>query len=111
MKRYTWFEASGIALLVDTEREKILGSIIPQVNGECIIRYGHSSDREPMHEDVVEAQGNDRDTIFVSAGRILARLEVSLHDEDDRALFRFADQGGIYHDEIKPEYLEGCKNG
>lgn len=110
MKRYTWFEASGIALLVDTEKEKILGSIIPQVNGECIIRYGHSSDREPMFEDVVEAQGCDFDTIMASAGRILGRLQIWVRDEDDRALFKFAEQGGIYR-EIKAEYLEGCKNG
>ena len=109
MKRYTWFEASGIALLVDTEKEKILGSIIPQVNGECIIRYGHSADTEPMHEDVVEAQANLMDTIFTAAGRIVARLHVWIRDEDNRALSRFVDD--MILNEIKPEYLEGCKNG
>lgn len=109
MKRYTWFGAASAALLIDTEREIVIGSIIPQANGECIIRYGRSANTEPMQEDVVEAQANLMDTIFTAAGRIVARLHVWIRDEDNKALSRFVDD--LLSNELKPEYLEGCKNG
>ena len=80
MKRYVWFSASGICLLVDMKDETVIGSIIPQVNGDCIIRYGHHPKTEPMLEDVVKAQNSDQ-----RAG------------EDSRALMQFAAEGGVYH--------------
>lgn len=97
MKRYVWFSASGICLLVDMKDESVIGSIIPQVNGDCIIRYGHHPKTEPMLEDVVKAQNSDQQTIIKAAGTICGRLQIDQRaGEDSRALMRFAAEGGVY---------------
>lgn len=99
MKRYVWFAASGICLLVDMKSETVIGSIIPQVNGDCIIRYGHESKTSPMLEDVIRAQHNDQQTIIKAAGTICGRLRLPLSEgEDSRALMKFTAEGGVYHD-------------
>lgn len=98
MKRYVWFAASGICLLVDMKDEKVIGSIIPQVNGDCVIRYGHHPKSEPMLEDLIPAQGNDQTTILKAAGTICGRLMLPLSEgEDSRALMKFTAEGGVYH--------------
>lgn len=97
MKRYIWFSASGICLLVDMKDESVIGSIIPQVNGDCIIRYGHHPQTEPMLEDVVKAQNSDQQTIIKAAGTICGRLLIDQRaGEDSRALMQFAAEGGVY---------------
>ena len=87
MKRYVWFVSIGLFIIMDTETNKVVGSLIPQVNGDVIIRYGFDSDKKPMTQEVVKYQGSDQKTLLKASGIIGARLVIG-SQEDDRALIK-----------------------
>ena len=87
MKRYTWFEAVGVFIIVDTEEGKVIGSVIPQVNGDIIIRYGFDSGKKPMTQEVISYQGSDRKTLLKASGVIAAHLVIG-SEEDDRVVIK-----------------------
>lgn len=68
---------------MDMKTGKPVGSVIPQENGDCIIRYGHNPD-QPMQEDVVSLVCNPRTTVFKAAGIVCGRLLIT--DDDGSAL-------------------------
>ena len=85
MKRYIWFAAVYCCILMDMKTGKPVGSILPQENGDCIIRYGHNPD-QAMQEDVVDLLDTPRTTLFKAAGVICGRLMIT---DDPAALACF----------------------
>lgn len=99
MKRYIWFAAVDCCILMDMKTGKPVGSIIPQGNGDCIIRYGHHPESEPMKEDVIDFHITGRTTLFAAAGAICGRLHIT--DDDSTVLFCYSDEcslKGVYED-------------
>lgn len=66
--RFTWFECPEMYILVDMEFGLIVGSIIPQVDGRKMIRYGLHPDKDPMSQDMIDG------SIAKAAGTIEGRI-------------------------------------
>lgn len=79
-----------------------IGSVIPQENGDCIIRYGHHPSSEPMQEDVVDFVVNKRTTMFKAAGIVCGRLLIT--GDDAAALACFDPE--VY--QMTDSYIQGC---
>lgn len=93
MKRYVWFAAVDCCILMDMKTGLPVGSVLPQGNGDCIIRYGHHAKDEPMKEDVVSFLDTGRTTLFKAAGRICGLLLIT--DDDPTALKCFSSNLGL----------------
>lgn len=88
MKRYVWYVGVDMYLLMDMKEDKPVGSILPQKEGSCIIRWGHHVKEEPMHEELIDPPkytDDPFDVIMYAAGAIEAKLWIS-NDHDSIAL-------------------------
>lgn len=92
---------------MDMKTGKPVGSVIPQENGDCIIRYGHNPD-QPMQEDVVSLVCNPRTTVFKAAGIVCGRLELKSGADDGTALNVWNPEPDVY--KLTDSWTKACRD-
>lgn len=93
--KYVWFATIDMLILIDMKEQKPIGSLIPNDDGSCIIRYGHHADSQPMIEDLITHDSGDiTRCILKASGIVEINLRIPSLEIDDRAVIAYAAKCG-----------------
>lgn len=93
--RYVWFATIDMLILIDMKEQTPIGSIIPNDDGSCIIRYGHTAGSQPMIEALITHDSGDLTRCILKASGIVEiNLRIPSLEIDDRAVIGYAARCG-----------------
>lgn len=93
MKRYVWFATIDLMILIDMKEQTPIGSVMPNDDGSCIIRYGHCAGSQPMIEGLVTHESGDISRCILKASGIVEiNLQIPSLEIDDRAVICYSAQ-------------------